>query len=64
MMYLEYKNNISKDEKLPLYKKILFPFEFLLMPVVGFFLSALPALISNTQLMFNKRLEYKVTEKV
>lgn len=64
MMYLEYKNNISENEKLPLYKKILFPFEFLLMPLVGFFLSALPALISNTQLMFNKRLEYKVTEKV
>lgn len=63
MMYLEYKNR-PENEKLPLSKKILFPFEFLLMPVVGFFLSALPALISHTQLMFNKRLEYKVTEKV
>jgi len=63
MMYLEYKNR-PKDEHLPLYKKLLFPFEFLLMPLVGFFLSALPALISHTQLMFNKRLEYKVTEKV
>ena len=63
MMYLEYKNRPA-GEKLPLYKKILFPFEFLLMPIVGFFLSSLPALISHTQLMFNKRLEYKVTEKV
>lgn len=43
---------------------IIFPFEFLLLPVVGFFLSALPALISHTQLMFGKRLEYKVTEKI
>ncbi len=63
MMYLEYKNRPA-DEHLPMYKKILFPFEFLLMPLVGFFLSSLPALISHTQLMFNKRLEYKVTEKV
>ncbi len=63
MMYLEYKNR-PEGENLPLYKKLLFPFEFLLMPLVGFFLSSLPALISHTQLMFNKRLEYKVTEKV
>jgi hypothetical protein len=33
------------------------------MPLVGFFLSALPALISHTALMLGKRLEYKVTEK-
>jgi hypothetical protein len=63
MMYLEYKNR-PPDAKLPFIKKVLFPFEFLLMPLVGFFLSALPALISHTQLMFNKRLEYKVTDKV
>lgn len=45
-------------------KQFLFPLEFVLLPVVGFFLSALPALISHTQLMIGKRLEYKVTEKV
>lgn len=63
MMYLDYKIR-PQNEKLSFWRKILFPFEFLLMPLVGFFLSALPALISHTQLMFNKRLEYKVTEKV
>jgi hypothetical protein len=63
MMYLQYKS-MPDSENLPFYKKLLFPFEFLLMPLVGFFLSALPALISHTQLMLNKRLEYKVTEKV
>lgn len=63
MMYLEYKS-MPDSENIPIYKKLLFPLEFLLMPLVGFFLSALPALISHTQLMFNKRLEYKVTEKV
>lgn len=45
-------------------KQLLFPLEFLLLPIVGFFLGALPALISHTQLMFGKRLEYKVTEKL
>lgn len=62
MLYLDYKNR-PDNQHLPLRRKILFPFEFLLMPVIGFFLSALPALISHTQLMFGKRLEYKVTEK-
>lgn len=62
MLFIDYKNRPS-NKHLPLYRKILFPFEFLLMPLVGFFLSALPALISHTQLMFGKRLEYKVTDK-
>jgi len=62
MLYLDYKNR-PENQHLPLYRRILFPFEFLLMPIVGFFLSALPALISHTQLMFGKRLEYKVTDK-
>lgn len=62
MLYIDYKNRPS-NKHLPFYRKILFPFEFLLMPLVGFFLSALPALISHTQLMLGKRLEYKVTDK-
>jgi hypothetical protein len=62
MLFIDYKNRPS-NKHLPVYRKILFPFEFLLMPLVGFFLSALPALISHTQLMFGKRLEYKVTDK-
>lgn len=45
-------------------RKLLFPLEFMFMPVAGFFLSALPALISHIQLIIGKRLEYKVTEKV
>lgn len=63
MLYIDYKNR-PENAKLPLRRKLLFPFEFLLMPIVGFFLSALPALISHTQLMLGKRMEYKVTEKV
>ena len=62
MLFIDYKNRPT-NQHLPFYRKILFPLEFLLMPIVGFFLSALPALISHTQLMLGKRLEYKVTDK-
>lgn len=43
---------------------ILQPLEFLLLPVVGFFFSALPGIDAHTRLMFGKYIEYKVTEKV
>ncbi len=63
LIYIDFKNK-PEHIKLPWYRKLFFPFEFILMPLIGFFLSALPALISHTQLMFGKRMEYKVTEKV
>jgi hypothetical protein len=43
---------------------ILQPLEFLLLPVIGFFFSALPGLDAHTRLMLGKYIEYKVTEKV
>lgn len=65
MIYVDYtlgpKRNSAKYSRI---RKILFPLEFLFMPIAGFFLSALPALISHLQLIVGKRLEYKVTEKV
>lgn len=45
-------------------KQFLFPLEFVLLPLVGLFLDTIPAIISHTQLMFGKRIEYKVTEKL
>jgi hypothetical protein len=63
LIFIDYKNK-PEHIHLPWYRKIFFPFEFILMPIIGFFLSALPALISHTQLMLGKRMEYKVTEKV
>lgn len=44
-------------------RQLVFPFEFVLMPIAGFFLSSLPALISHIMLILGRRLEYKVTEK-
>ncbi|MBT7183785.1 MAG: hypothetical protein HN912_02920, partial [Candidatus Pacebacteria bacterium] len=40
------------------------PLEFLLLPIAGFFFSALPGIDAHTRLMFGKYIEYKVTEKV
>jgi hypothetical protein len=50
--------------KIPKSKQFLFPLEFVLLPFIGFILSALPAIISHTQLMLGRRIEYKVTEKL
>lgn len=43
---------------------ILQPLEFLLLPVIGFFFSALPGIDAHTRLMLGKYIEYRVTEKV
>ena len=63
MIIIDVRNR-PKNTPLSRVRQFLFPLEFVLLPVVGFFLSTLPALISHTQLMFGKRLEYKVTEKL
>jgi hypothetical protein len=65
MIYVDYTIHRHKHYKKPsLWRRLLFPLEFAFMPVAGFFLSTLPALISHLQLFVGKRLEYKVTEKV
>lgn len=40
------------------------PLEFMLLPIIGFFFSALPGIDAHTRLMLGKYLEYRVTEKV
>lgn len=49
---------------LPLWRKILSPFEFVILPVVGFFFTALPGLDAHTRLMMGRYIEYRITEKV
>ncbi len=63
MIIIDYRQR-SSHQKTSKKRQLLFPLEFLLLPIIGFFLSSLPALISHTQLMLGKRLEYKVTEKL
>lgn len=64
MIYVDYILRATKHSRPSRIRQFLFPLEFILMPVTGFFLSSLPALISHIQLILGKRLEYKVTEKV
>lgn len=54
----------KRPEGVSVWKQILMPFEFVLMPIAGFFFSALPGLDAHTRLMLGKYIEYKVTEKV
>ena len=63
MLILDFRNR-PKNEPISKLKQFLFPLEFVLLPVVGFFLQTLPAIISHTKIMLGKRIEYKVTEKV
>jgi hypothetical protein len=63
MVVIDYRSrpkHLSKSRT----RELLFPLEFILMPIAGFFLNSLPAIISHTQLMLGKKMEYKVTEKL
>ena len=46
------------------FKKLFSPFEFVLLPIVGFFFAALPGLDAHTRLLLGRYMEYRVTEKV
>lgn len=54
----------SRPKEFPLWRLMLTPFEYILMPIAGFFFGALPGLDAHTRLMLGKYLEYRVTEKV
>ena len=54
----------KRPKEFPLWRAILFPLEFVLMPVAGFIFTALPGLDAHTRLMLGKYIEYKVTEKI
>ncbi len=60
---IDFKQRPGRD-KLAWYKKIMMPFEFILLPVVGLFFSALPGLDAHTRLMLGKYIEYRTTDKV
>ena len=53
-----------RPSKFSVWRVFLSPFEFVLMPIAGFFFSALPGLDAHTRLMLGKYIEYRVTEKV
>ncbi len=67
LIILIFIDNIYKPKRpggVSVWKTILSPLEFILMPISGFFFSALPGLDAHTRLMLGKYIQYKVTEKV
>lgn len=64
IIILDIKQRPKRDVEVTLFKKIILPFEYLLMPVVTLIFTALPGIDAHTRLMLGKYLEYRVTEKV
>jgi len=64
MLILDNIYRPKRPKSFPLWRSILSPLEFVLMPVAGFFFSALPGIDAHTRLLIGKYIEYKVTEKV
>lgn len=64
MIFIDNVHKPKRPEGYPLWRVILTPFEFVLLPIVGLFFGALPGLDAHTRLMLGKYMEYKVTEKV
>ncbi len=63
LIYVDFDMRANRNAGVSKFRQFIFPLEFVLMPISGFFLSSLPALISHLQLIIGKRLEYRVTDK-
>ena len=61
---IDMANRPPRPHKVSIIRKLMQPLEFVLLPVVGFFFSALPGIDAHTRLMLGKYIEYRVTEKV
>jgi len=64
ILIIDAKQRPPRPKKFPRWRAWLIPLEFVLMPIAGFFFTALPGLDAHTRLMLGKYLEYRVTEKV
>lgn len=64
MLVLDRVYKPKRPKNFPMWRAMLFPLEFLLMPIAGFVFGALPGIDAHTRLMLGKYIEYRVTEKV
>jgi len=64
MIVIDNIHKPARPKEFPLWRVILTPLEYILMPIAGFFFGALPGLDAHTRLMLGKYIEYRVTEKV
>ncbi len=63
-IYLDFKLRHRLKKKTDLRKIPFYIIQWYTLPVISFLLSALPALEAHTRLFLNKKIEYKVTEKI
>lgn len=61
---IDMANRPPRPHRVSLVRKLLQPLEFVLLPVVGFFFSALPGIDAHSRLLLGRYIEYRVTEKV
>ena len=54
----------KEGRRIPVVSAVIEALEFITLPIVGFFFTALPGIDAHTRLMLGKYIEYKVTEKV
>lgn len=64
LIIIDIKSRPKRPTTFSVAKTPLLIFQWILLPVVSFLLSSLPALEAHTRLLLGKRLEYKVTEKI
>ncbi|MDZ7586513.1 MAG: glycosyltransferase family 2 protein, partial [Patescibacteria group bacterium] len=64
IIFVDWRQKPQAPEGISWWRKALTPFEFILLPVVGFFFTALPGLDAHTRLLLGRYMEYRVTEKV
>lgn len=63
LILIDAKSRPKRPITFSIAKTPLLLFQWILLPVISFFFSSLPALEAHTRLLLGKRLEYKVTEK-
>ncbi|HCM37312.1 MAG: hypothetical protein UV61_C0006G0163 [Candidatus Gottesmanbacteria bacterium GW2011_GWB1_43_11] len=64
MIILDLRAKPARPKEFKLWKIPILYLQWLTLPVVSFFLSALPGLDAHTRMMLGKKLEYRVTEKI
>ena len=64
VLFIDAKQRPSRPASVSRFRRLLQPFELILLPVIGFFFTALPGIDAHTRLMLGRYLEYRVTEKI
>jgi cellulose synthase/poly-beta-1,6-N-acetylglucosamine synthase-like glycosyltransferase len=64
VVFIDWRTKPPRPKEFSNWKLPFLYLQWFTIPVVSFFLSALPGLDAHTRLMLGKRLEYRVTEKV